>query len=322
MSRDTVTALGRRDLVRLWLIGMLMGAAEVVPGVSGGTIAFISGIYERLIFAIRRFFTPTLPARLFRKGLVSTWRYVDGNFLLALFGAMLTAIVLFASGIGWLLEYQPVAIWSFFFGLVVTSVGLVGRQIGRFDTAVAASVGLGAALGATLVSVMPASLEPTPLLLFAGGLIAICAWILPGMSGSFLLLIMGLYAGVLEAIRNFDLLSLGALLAGCGLGLMAFAQVLSVLLRRFRVRTISVLTGFILGSLIKLWPWQAVVAYQIRPDGTSYPLEQEAVWPHMYTALTGGEPQTLVSGLMMIAGGVLVLAVHVLSRRLDAGEES
>ena len=309
-DRQTLT---RRGVFGLAAIGMLMGAAEVVPGVSGGTIAFISGIYERLILALRQF-TPTLPAILLKRGIAATWRHVDGDFLLSLFVSMLASIVLFASGIDWLLEHQPIAIWSFFFGLVLASVGLVGRQIGQFDTGVAVSAGVGAAIGAVLVSLSPASLEPTPLLLFAGGAVAICAWILPGMSGSFLLLIMGLYAGVLEAIRSFDLVSIGALGAGCGLGLMAFAQLLGVLLRRYRVRTISVLTGFMVGSLLKLWPWQAVIAYQIRSDGSSYPLVQEPVWPHMYTAMTGGEPQTLLALLMMVLGGGLVVAIDALSR--------
>lgn len=311
--------LNRRGIIRLAVIGMLMGAAEVVPGVSGGTIAFISGVYERLIFALRQF-SPTLPATLVKQGVAATWRHVDGNFLLTLFGTMLASIVLFASAIGWLLEHEPVAIWAFFFGLVLASIGLVGRQIGRFDLGVAVSAGFGAAIGAALVSVSPASLEPTPLLLFAGGAVAICAWILPGMSGSFLLLIMGLYAGVLEAIRSFDLISLGALAAGCGLGLMAFAQVLGVLLHKFRVRTISVLTGFMVGSLLKLWPWQAVIAYQIRTDGSSYPLVQEPVWPHMYTALTGAEPHTVLAVLMMVMGGVVVVVIDALSRL--SGQES
>ena len=307
--------LTRLDVVRLGCVGMLMGAAEVVPGVSGGTIAFISGIYERLIFAIRQF-TPSLIFTLTRQGIKVTWQRVDGNFLAVLFGAMLLSVVLFASGIGWLLDHQPIGIWSFFFGLVVASIGVVSRQIGRFDTSTTVCAVFGIGIGAVLVAVSPANLEATPLLLFAGGAVAVCAWILPGMSGSFILLILGLYSGVLEAVRQFDLTSLIALAAGCGLGLMAFAQVLGALLRRYRGQTVSLLTGFMIGSLLKLWPWQAVVAYQLRPDGTSFPLVQEPVLPFAYEGLAGSDPQLMLAVAMAVAGAMLVLAVDVLSRKI------
>ena len=311
----TQKPLTRVDLIRLGCVGTLMGAAEVVPGVSGGTIAFISGIYERLIFAIRQF-TPSLLFTLARQGTRSTWMQVDGNFLAVLFGAMFLSIVLFASGIGWLLDSQPIAIWAFFFGLVVASIGVVGRQIGRFDAATLVSAMFGIAVGALLVAVSPANLEATPLLLFAGGAVAVCAWILPGMSGSFILLILGLYSGVLEAVRQFDLVSLAALGAGCALGLMAFAQVLGTLLRAYRPQTVSLLTGFMIGSLLKLWPWQAVVAYQLKADGTTFPLVQEPVLPHAYEGMTGGEPQLMLAVVMAVLGAGLVIAVDLLSRKM------
>ncbi len=305
-------------LLRTGAIGIAMGAAEVVPGVSGGTIAFVSGIYERLVNGIRNF-TPALFSRLRHDGFRSTWRSVDATFLVVLFGGMGVSVLALASGVSYLLQFQPVAIWSFFFGLVVASSIVVIREISAwgFDIVLALLVGL--VTGITITGLVPIEVEPSPLMLFAGGAVAVCAWILPGLSGSFILLILGLYTFVIDAIKSFDIASLSFVAAGCVLGLISFSQLLSRMFSRHRNETLAVLTGFMLGSLGKLWPWKNTVSYQIKADGSQIPLVQEPVLPDAYTHLTGQEADILLALVFAITG---VLVVWILDRLSGAGEGS
>ena len=242
-----------RENIKIAIIGLLMGAAEVVPGVSGGTIAFISGLYERLLLALRQL-TPALVLVLRREGLAALWRQIDGQFLLLLFAGMGVSIVVFASGISYLLQHQPIALWAFFCGLVIASTWVMSRQMTSFGLNPLLLVCIGAATGIVITGVVPIALPPTPLFLFLGGAIAVCAWILPGISGSFILLILGLYGIVIEAIKTLDLMVLGIVASGCALGLVCFARVLTRLFKHARDSTLAVLTGFMLGSLVKLWP--------------------------------------------------------------------
>jgi|TARA_B110000967_G_scaffold964_1_gene988 putative membrane protein len=299
----------RAHFVKIFVIGLVMGAAEVVPGVSGGTIAFITGIYLRLITAIQRF-TPFVFRDLFKDGIAATWLRLDINFLLTLLAGMLTSVLLFASGIHYLLDNHPIFIWSLFFGLVVASVWLVAKQITRFGWDLGLYVLSGAAFGLMVSNILPVELSPSPLYLFVAGAIAICAWILPGLSGSYLLLIFGLYRGVIEAIKNFDIEPLFYLGMGMLLGIVTFARILDRLFRNYRDATLSLLTGFMLGSLAKLWPWQYVRSYQIKPDGSQVPLVSEPVTPMAYSAMTGLDSELLMAllGLVVGLGCVVLLA--------------
>ncbi len=311
--------MGLPQVTRIVVTGVLMGAAEVVPGVSGGTIAFISGFYERLILALRQF-RPALVLTLVRQGWLQTWMKVDGAFLLLLFGGMFVSIATFARGVSWLLANEPIAIWSFFFGLVVASITLVGRQIRHLSMSVVFAGVAGVLVGVSLTMAVPVELSPTPMVLFAGGAVAVCAWILPGMSGSFILLVLGLYGPVIDAVKAVDISSLAALALGCACGLMAFAQVLGGLLARYHSATITLLTGFMIGSLVKLWPWQQTLAYQLKPDGSSYPLEQDPVFPAAYLALTGQDPQVILALVMGVFGAILVVSVDYGGRQLARAE--
>lgn len=297
---------------RVIAIGVIMGAAEVVPGVSGGTIAFISGIYERLVNALRQF-TPYLLVMLKNHGIKSVWRRVDAGFLLMLFAGMGVSVILFAGVVGYLLKNEPVAIWSFFGGLVLASALVVLRQVSRYGLDLVFAAGAGMVVGIVITNLVPVQLAPTPLFIFLGGAVAVCAWILPGLSGSFILLVLGLYAVVIDAIERFDVLTLATLGAGCVVGLVSFAQVLSRLFRYFRDETLSVLTGFMLGSLVKLWPWKNTVSYQLRDDGSQIPLVQEPVLPNAYLSVTGNDPQIVVAIVAAIVGVVLVLLVNYLA---------
>jgi len=302
-------------------IGLMMGAAEVVPGVSGGTIAFISGIYEKLVNAIRQF-NPYILLRLKREGIAAVWHDVDAGFLLILFGSMGVSILLFASGISFLLHNEPIAIWSFFFGLVVASSLVVSREITGFGLDIGIAAGIGVGVGIVITQLIPIELEPTPLMLFLGGSVAICAWILPGLSGSFILLILGLYGFVIEAIKTLDFVNLALVGAGSIVGLVSFSQVLARLFSHYKNETLAVLTGFMLGSLGKLWPWKNTLSYQIQPDGGQIPLAQEAVTPDVYTSLTGEPAEIGLAVICVIAGGVLVLLLDWIARISDGRQNS
>jgi putative membrane protein len=292
---------------------MVMGAAEIVPGVSGGTIAFVTGIYERLINSIKQF-TPMLLLTLKNEGLKATWMKVDANFLLTLLAGMVVSIVVLASGLKYLLNHEAVLIWSFFFGLVLFSVWLVLLQITRYGIDIVIAIGIGGLIGYILTSAVPLNIPPTPLNLFLGGMIAISAWVLPGISGSFMLLIMGLYRFVIEAIADFNLLLLASFAAGCGIGIVAFSQLLSRLLARFKNETLAVLTGVMLGSLVKIWPWRHTTSYQIKSDGSQTPLVEEPVLPWAYMDLTGADPQFMLAAAGFLAGAVAVLGLHLMAR--------
>jgi putative membrane protein len=302
-----------KPLLRLFGIGMVMGAAEVVPGVSGGSIAFITGIYERLLNAIKQF-TPMLLLRLKNDGISATWKAVDANFLLILFGGMAVSVVLLASGLKYMLEHEAVFIWSFFFGLVLLSVYLVLRQISRFGLGIGAAIGVGIALGYIVTSAVPLNLAPTPLNLFCGGIVAISAWVLPGISGSFILLILGLYRFVIDAIADFNILLLTSFAAGCGIGIVVFSQLLSRLLSHYRNETLAVLTGIMLGSLGKIWPWRHVSSYQLKPDGSQTPIVEEPVSPWVYMDMVGANPEIGLAAIGFLLGAVAVLGLHLLSK--------
>ncbi len=309
-----------QEIVRVAVVGMVMGAAEVVPGVSGGTIAFISGIYERLINAIKQF-TPYLILRLKDEGLISTWHSVDATFLLVLFSGMGVSILIFASAVSYLLHNEPIAIWSFFFGLVLVSTLVVSRELESFAVEAGIGIGIGVVIGVVITQLVPIALEPTPLMLFVGGSIAVCAWILPGLSGSFILLLLGLYSFVIDAIKSFDLLNLAFLGLGMVIGLVSFSKLLSRLFARFRNETLSLLLGFMLGSLAKLWPWKNTTSYQIKADGGQIPLVQEPVLPNIYSNLTGQDAEIMTAVGCALFGGALVLMLQK-AARIYSGPES
>lgn len=248
-----------QQLLAVYIKGIAMGAADIVPGVSGGTIALIAGIYERLINALSSI-GPSLWTVFRRekglKGLLAVWRQVDATFLLCLLLGIATSLITLAGMIKYLLDYQPLLIWSFFFGLVVATVVILLSEIKRWSVA---RVGLfiGGLIIAVVISSLPllATTPSLPFLFFAGA-IAICAMILPGISGSFILLLMGAYDTVLEAVHTFNLTIMMTLMAGMLSGLLLFTRMLKWLLSRYYQATLALLTGFIAGSLVKVWPWK------------------------------------------------------------------
>jgi putative membrane protein len=293
-----------------------MGVAEIVPGTSGGTIAFISGIYERLVNSLQRF-TPSLILRLRKEGIKGVWVYTDATFLLILFVGMAVSIIVFANSIGYLLYNEPVALWSFFFGMVMASCWVVSKDISRTQFQSYIFLIVGVLIGLVVTHIAPLEISPTPAALFFGGMFAVCAWILPGLSGSFILLIFGLYAFVVEAIKSFDVVSLVTLGAGCVIGLVSFSQVLSVLFSRYRNGTLAVLTGFMMGSLAKLWPWKNTLSYHLKSDGTQIPIIQEPVLPQTYELIMNEQANLMLAVGVALSGIVLVVLLDWVATRSE-----
>ena len=244
--------------ISIALKGFCMGAADVVPGVSGGTMAFVLGIYEKLIMSIRSF------DLLFLKHLISfrlkaAMDHVPWRFLLALGLGILFAVFSLAKALSWLLQNHPVFIWSFFFGLILSSIFVVSRHLKKWTLTLLIAAILGTVGAYVLVGLVPLSTPDAPWFLFMSGAIAICAMILPGISGSFILVLLGKYRYVLEAVNNRDILVLFMVLLGAVFGLITFVRLLNWLLKKSHETTIAVLMGLMLGSLRKVWPWKEIV---------------------------------------------------------------
>ena len=239
--------------------GLAMGAADIVPGVSGGTIALITGIYERLLSAIVSADSDALTMALSGRW-NALWHRIDGGFLSILLLGIVTAIFSMASGIHWLLTHYPQLLWSFFSGLILVSAVLLIRDevtLNSFDRLAGFTLGVCIAVGAALMP--PVSfLTGLPGLFFAGA-IAICAMILPGISGSFLLVLMGMYEQVLSAVKTLQVTELSVLAAGCVAGLLLFARLLQHCLQRYRALAMAFLSGVLMGSLVAVWPWRQEV---------------------------------------------------------------
>jgi putative membrane protein len=263
-ARDQKNSKNRRsrsDWVGVILRGMAMGTADLVPGVSGGTIAFLTGIYEELLGTLAGL-RLSLFGVLKREGLAAAWRQSNLAFLMALVGGMGVAVVALAGLLHHLLEAHPVLLWAFFFGWVAASVPAMLRDTGMLPGALIKNVGhwgifgLGAVTAWTITGLPELISEPGLAELVLAGACAICAMILPGISGSFILVILGAYAVVIKAVAELDFLRLGAVGIGCALGLLLFSRALDGLFRKYREMAVALLSGFLLGSLRKLWPWQ------------------------------------------------------------------
>lgn len=245
-----------KDYVVITLKGLAMGAADVVPGVSGGTIAFISGIYEELLGSISNI-NVSLFKTLKEKGLKEAWKQLNGNFLVALFAGIAISLVSLAKVISWLLENQPILLWSFFFGLVLASIVYVAKQITKWNVVSVVLLIVGAIVAYWITTLPPlVSDSSSSLFLFFAGAIAICAMILPGISGSFILLLLGAYKPIINAINERDIKTIAVVGMGAIIGLLTFSRILKWLFKHYKNITLATLTGFIIGSLNKIWPWK------------------------------------------------------------------
>ncbi|RXJ50645.1 DUF368 domain-containing protein [Gelidibacter gilvus] len=261
------------DYLFISLKGVAMGAADAVPGVSGGTIAFISGIYEELITTISGV-NLSLLTTLRKNGFSAFWKQLNGNFLVALLTGILISFVSFMRLAKYLIEQHPVLIWSFFFGLIVASIFFVGKQIKTWNLGTIVALILGT-LAAYYITTLPLMANnDSALFLFFAGAIAICAMILPGISGSFILVILGAYKTLSDALHDFDFKRIAIFAIGALIGLLSFSRVLKWLFNHYKNTTLAVLTGFIFGSLNKIWPWKETLTVLEKSMGQTVPVSQ------------------------------------------------
>lgn len=300
-----------KDYLFLALKGVGMGAADVVPGVSGGTIAFITGIYEELIDTINRVNFVTIQI-LFKEGIKPFWKALNGNFLVGLFAGIFISLVTFAKLITYVLETHPIAIWSFFFGLVIASIPLVAKSVRNWSGSRYFGFAAGAIIAYLITNLPPVENPGAMWYLFVSGMIAICAMILPGISGSFILLLLGSYSTVLQALNDRDFLSIAVFGGGCIVGILAFSRFLKWMFGRYHDVTIAVLSGFLLGSLNKIWPWKNTLEYFIKHEGEpneeKVALVQENILPSTYETLTGLESEFIIAIVLALLG-VLIIVV-------------
>lgn len=268
--------------------GLAMGIAETIPGVSGGTIAFITGIYEELLESIKAFH-PKLFVTLKKDGIGAVWKAINGNFLVTLGAGMVAGIVLGVLVVSHFLENYPPILWAFFFGLILGSVIYISRKVGHWGIQEIVGFILATLLAFWLTTVSPASGNEALWFVFISGAIAISALILPGISGSFILLIMGMYSYIIPTVKNviksFDtdgLMVMFVFALGCITGLASFSRVLSWAFKKYKSFALAILTGFMLGSLNKIWPWRNVLSYRENSSGEQVPFLEEGVWPSAY----------------------------------------
>ena len=302
-----------KEYLLLVLKGMGMGASDVVPGVSGGTIAFITGIYEELINSIKSINLHAL--KLFFSGKFGEfWKSINGTFLLSVLLGIAISVFSLAKALEYLLENYPILVWSFFFGLIVASAIYVSRAIKKWNagTVIAGIAGIVIAYFITVIS--PAEANAAWWFIFVSGAIAICAMILPGISGSFILVLLGMYKFILAAVGDLNIAVLAVFLAGAAIGIIAFSNVLSWFLKKFHDITVAVLAGFMVGSLNKVWPWKNVTETFIDRHGEIRPLVEQNVLPGTYEQVTGNEAWLLGAVFLALVGFSLIFIIEGLTK--------
>jgi putative membrane protein len=299
----------KKSLIGIAARGLAMGAADVVPGVSGGTIAFITGIYEELIDTISNVNLGLLKT-LKTDGFSAFWTKLNGNFIFALFAGIIVSIASLANLISYLLESFPILVWSFFFGLVLASIKLMSSQIPKWNilTILGFMIGTGIAYWITILP--PMQQADASWYIFLSGAIAICAMILPGISGSFILLLLGSYQTVLSAVKDIDLMKIAIFGLGCIVGLLSFSRLLKWMFKKYEFVTIAVLSGFLLGSLNKLWPWKEVISTRLNSHNEVVPFIESNVSPFSFESITNTPNQFGFSLLFCVLGFLIIFVLE------------
>ncbi len=319
------------NTLALMLKGAAMGIAEVIPGVSGGTIAFITGIYERLLNAIQSF-KPSLFNTFKESGFNGVWKAIDGNFLAFLFIGMFGGIVVGIFGISHLIITFPEILWAFFFGLIIASAIYIGKQITEWTIIEGVTICVGIAVAYSITIISPSEGNSALWFVFISGVIAISALILPGISGSFILLLMGMYTIIIPTVKNALSLDIQSIITtavfalGCLVGLMTFSRILSWTFKNYKNITLSLLTGFMIGSLNKIWPWRMPVECIDKTTGNALTncdrnddnikiLMESNLSPFNYQELTGYPSYFLWAIIAAILGFALVFILEKLDKK-------
>jgi putative membrane protein len=304
-----------KDYFLLFLKGVGMGAADVVPGVSGGTVAFIAGIYEELINSLKAIDVEALQM-LFRLRLADFWKKINGNFLITVLAGILTSLLTLARLMTYLLEHEPILLWSFFFGLILVSSPLILKSISRWNAGTVLSFLFGTGIAFIITVLSPAQTPTNLLFIFVCGALAICAMILPGISGAFILLLIGKYEYMMQALIAFNLPVILVFAFGCVTGLIGFSRFLSWILAHYRYATLALLSGFMIGSLNKVWPWKEVTLFRIDPNGNQVAAFDRSILPWQYFAKTGQDPQIFKAVLFAAIGIFVVVLIEKVAASL------
>lgn len=292
-----------------------MGGADVIPGVSGGTIAFITGIYEELLHSIRSIDLEAFALlRSFR--FADFWKKINGNFLIVLFAGILTSLLSLARLMTYLLATNPIHVWSFFFGLILISSPLILREIKKWHGGIIVSFLSGIIIAYTITVLTPAQTPEGLWFIFFAGALAICAMILPGISGAFILLLLSKYEYMINALISLNLKVIIVFALGCITGLLSFSRLLSWILKHYRHPALALLGGFMLGSLNKVWPWKEVIAFRIDSSGQQVPAIDKSILPWDFFAKTGNDPLVFQAITMMALGVFIVVLIEKLAVRL------
>lgn len=292
-----------------------MGAADVVPGVSGGTVAFITGIYEELINSLKSIDLDAL--RLlgsFRIG--EFWNKINGSFLLVLLAGVATSLISLAKLMTYLLTYHPILLWAFFFGLILISAPLILREIHKWKLTTVISFIAGIVISYFITILSPAETPTNYLFIFFCGALAICAMILPGISGAFILLLIGKYEYMIKALLEINIPVILTFISGCLAGLLGFSRFLSWILKDYRFPTLALLAGFMIGALNKVWPWKQVISFRLNHEGMQVPAFDKSISPWNYFSVTGQDPQVFKAILCAALGILLVIAIEKIAAML------
>lgn len=301
--------------IQTFFKGIAMGAADVVPGVSGGTIAFITGIYERLLNAIKSVNLPNVKL-LFKGQLKVFWKNIDGAFLLALLLGIGVSLFTLAHLMTYLLDHYPILLWSFFFGLILASTVFIGKDVQwNWKTILFFLIFTTIAFFVTSPTNTPINSENSYWYLFLCGAIAICAMILPGISGSFILVLLGQYYFVLEAVKELNITVILVFGTGALIGILSFSNVLSWLFKHFKMLTLASLTGFMFGSLNKIWPWKETVLTYSDKDGIVKPLTERNITPLQFETLTNQDNQLFWAILLLVIGFSIIFLIEFIASK-------
>lgn len=296
-----------KDLILLFFKGVAMGGADVVPGVSGGTIAFITGIYEELLDSINSIDFGAF--KLLKSGkIVEFWNKINGTFLIVLLLGIMTSIFSLASLLKYLLGAYPIHLWSFFFGLIIISSILVLREVKKWKVTGFLSLIIGVVIAYIITELSPSETPDAWWFVVLSGSIAICAMILPGISGSFILLIFGKYEYIVNAVHEKDVVTLALFITGCVVGLLSFSRGVSWLLKKYHDVTVALLAGFMIGSLNKVWPWKIPLGFRINSDGEQVVTFTKNILPATYYDQLGANP-FLIHAILFMSLGIFVVVL-------------
>lgn len=301
-----------KDYLGITFKGIAMGAADVVPGVSGGTIAFITGVYEELITGLANINLEAF--RLVRnQGVKAAWNHINGNFFVALFCGIAFSIFSLAKLVTYLLEQYPVMLWSFFFGLVIASAIMIMRSIQKIAITEIVALLVGVLIAAFISTIQVVATGESLPYIFLSGALAICAMILPGISGAFILVLLGAYYPVMNAVKSVDVKVIVVFMLGCVVGLLSFSKLLKYLFGHFKTVVLALLSGFLIGSLLKIWPWKNNITDKVlvRHSNGKVDYMQENVLPNTYS---DGDSLLLWAIICCCIGFVLVMGLEQIGK--------